>query len=297
MDGTIRHVQHLIMLSILPAQSANEPAPFAPGDSHRLHVAILPRSRRLAPEEPPPLAVRPTPSLSSFLHRPRVLAQRRESFRVGPSELRQSEAGDEGDRALDVSGVPVLDDFLELSPQGRWQFHRARLGFARGPHESSHRVGAGREPVGPLEAVEERLLFGGEAHSKESNRGSVGSGFPHAFNRNLTHIYVLCNLVKHRGRNHPPTRLGPPQLPAPPRSSENRGRAAPRLSSLTNRAAARSGRPVSHDPLGNTGYLASARLAVGRMSFRPIALPFHRSGVRCFAGSDGKVYHREPAHF
>lgn len=198
MDGTVRHVQHLIMLSILPAQSANEPAPFAPGDSHRLHVATLPRSRRLAPEEPPPLAVRPTPSLSSFPHRPRVLAQRREPFRVGPSELRQSEAGDEGDRALDVSGVPVLDDFLELSPQGRWQLHRARLGFARGPHESSHRVGAGREPVGLLEAVEERLLFGGEAHSKESNRGSVGSGFPHAFNRNLTHIYVLCNLVKHR---------------------------------------------------------------------------------------------------
>jgi hypothetical protein len=101
------------------------------------------------------------------------------------------------------------------------------LGFARGPHESSHRVGAGREPVGPLEAVEERLLFGGEAHSKESNRGSVGSGFPHAFNRNLTHIYVLCNLVKHRGAAPPTNPLG---TPAAPRAAPKLRKQGPRCS-------------------------------------------------------------------
>lgn len=156
------------------------------------------------PEEPPPLAVGPAPSLSSFLHRPRVVAQRRKPFRVGPSELRQSETGNEGDRALEVPGVSVLDDLLELPPQGRWQLHRPRLGFARDPHERSYRIGAGREPVGPLELVEERLLLGGEAHSKESSRGRVGSGVPHVFNTNLTDIYVLCNFVKHRGAS-PPT--------------------------------------------------------------------------------------------
>ncbi len=195
MDGTIGHVQHLIMLSILPAQSTNEPAPFAPGDSHRLHIATLPRSRRLAPEEPPPLAVRPASSLSSFLHGPRVLAQGRKPFRVGASELRQPETGDEGDRTLDVPDVTVLDDLLELPPQGRWQLHRAGSGFTRDPHERPHRVRAGREPVVPLEAVEKRLLLGGEAHSEKSSRKSAGSGVPHAYNTNLTDIYVLCNFV------------------------------------------------------------------------------------------------------
>ena len=118
---------------------------------------------------------------------------------MGPGELRQPETDDEGDRALDVPGVPVLDDLLELPAQGRWQLHRTRLRFARDPHESSNRVGAGREPVGPLKAVEERLLLGGEAHSKESSRGRVGSGVPHAYNTNLTDIYKLCNFVKQRG--------------------------------------------------------------------------------------------------
>jgi len=186
-DGTIRDVQHLIMLSILAAQSADESASFAPGDRHRLHVATLPQTRRLAPEEPPPLAVGPASTFSSFLHRPRALAQGREAFRVGPSELRQSEARHEGDRALEVSGVTVLDELLELPAEGRRQLHRPRSGFARGPNERSHRVRAGRESVVPLEVVEQRLLFGAEAHSEESSRGSVGSGVPHAFNTILTH--------------------------------------------------------------------------------------------------------------
>jgi hypothetical protein len=73
-DGTVRDVQHLIMLSILSAQSADEPASFAPGYRHRFHVATLPRFRRLAPEEPPALAVRPASSLSSVLHGPCAFA-------------------------------------------------------------------------------------------------------------------------------------------------------------------------------------------------------------------------------
>jgi hypothetical protein len=178
-DGTVRDVQHLIMLGVLSAQSADEPTPLAPGDRHRFHVATLPRFRRLAPEEPPSLAVRPASSLSSILHRPGAFAQGRQSFRVGPSELRQPETQDQGDCALEVSGIAVLDELFELPVQGRWHRHRSRLGFARGPHEGSHRIGAGREPVLALEAVEERLLLGGQAHSEKSSRGSVGSGVPH----------------------------------------------------------------------------------------------------------------------
>jgi len=76
-DGTVRDVQHLIMLSVLAAQSADESAPFAPRDRHRLHVATLPQTRELAPEEPPSLAVGPSATLSAVLYRPGALAQGR----------------------------------------------------------------------------------------------------------------------------------------------------------------------------------------------------------------------------
>ena len=188
MDGTERDVQHLIMLGVLSAQSADEPAPFAPRDRHRLHVATLPRFRRLAPEEPPSLAVGPASPLSSILHRPGAFAQGRESLRVGPGELREPETGHEGDRALEVSGVSVLDDLLELPEQGRRHRHRPRLGLARGTHQRSNRIGAGRELVVPLEAVEKRLLLRGKAYSEKSGRGRVVSGVPHVFYTNLTHI-------------------------------------------------------------------------------------------------------------
>ena len=195
MDGTIRDVQHLIMLSILAAQSADESASFAPGDRHRLHGATVPQPRRLAPEEPPPLAVRPSASLASVLHGPGSLPEGWKALRVGPGELHQPEARDEGDRPLEVSGIAVLDDLLELASQGRRQLHRPRERRARGSHERSHRVRAGREPVVSLEAVEKRLLFRSEAHSEKASRGSVGSSVPHAFNTNLTHIYELCLIV------------------------------------------------------------------------------------------------------
>ena len=191
MDGTVRDVQHLIMLRVLSAQSADEPAPLAPGDRHRFHVATHPRFRRLAPEEPPPLAVRPLSSLSAILHRPRAFAQRGKALRMGPSELREPETGREGHRTLEVSGVAVLDQLFELSLESRWHRHRFRSGFARRSHEGAHRVGAGREPVVPPKAVEKRLFLGGEAYSEKSSRGGVGSGVPHAFNRNLTYIYTL----------------------------------------------------------------------------------------------------------
>ena len=188
MDGTVRDMQHLIMLSILSAQSADEPAPFAPGDRHRFHVATHPRFRRLAPEEPPALAVGPSSTLAAILHRPSALAQGRKAFRVGTSELRQPEARHEGDRTLEVSGITVLDELLELPLKGRWHRHRPDRGFARGSNERPHRIGAGREPVIPLEAIEERLFLKREANSKESSRGSFGSGVPHVFYTNLTHI-------------------------------------------------------------------------------------------------------------
>ena len=123
MDGTVGDVQHLIMLGVLSAQSADEPAPFAPGDPHRFHVATLPRFWGLTPKEPPSLAVRPSATLASLLHGPSAFAQGRKSLRVGPREFRQPEARGEGDRPLQVPGVPVLDDLLELAPQRRRKLH------------------------------------------------------------------------------------------------------------------------------------------------------------------------------
>jgi hypothetical protein len=86
-DGTERDVQHLIMLRVLSAQSADKPAPFAPGDPHRFHVATRPRSRKLSPEEPPTLPVRPSPSLASLARRPCAIAQGGDVFGVGASQL------------------------------------------------------------------------------------------------------------------------------------------------------------------------------------------------------------------
>jgi hypothetical protein len=53
-DWAERDMQHLIMLGVLTAQSANKPAPFAPGDPHLFHVATHPVSRTYGPRSPRP---------------------------------------------------------------------------------------------------------------------------------------------------------------------------------------------------------------------------------------------------
>jgi hypothetical protein len=87
-DWAERDVQHLIMLGVLTAQSANKSAPFAPRDPHLFHVATLPYVRDLWPEESPSLAVRPASVPSPIGRRPRVFAQGRHPFGVGPRKLR-----------------------------------------------------------------------------------------------------------------------------------------------------------------------------------------------------------------
>lgn len=85
MDWAERDVQHLIMLGVLTAQSADEPTPLAPRDPHRLHFANQPCVGDLSPEESPTLAIRPTPVPAPFGRGPCALAQGRHPFGVGPS--------------------------------------------------------------------------------------------------------------------------------------------------------------------------------------------------------------------
>jgi hypothetical protein len=83
-DGAERDMQHLIMLGVLTAQSADKPAPFAPRDPHRFHVATTLYLGDLRPEESPSLTVGLVPVPPPFGFRPRVLAQGRHPFGVGP---------------------------------------------------------------------------------------------------------------------------------------------------------------------------------------------------------------------
>jgi hypothetical protein len=179
MDGTVRYVQHLIMLGVLSAQSANEPAPRAPSLPYCLHFATQPLCEGLAPEEPPTLAIRPSSALASAGRGARVLAQRRQPFRVDPSELPEPKGQDKCHRTVEIPGVAVLDDLLEFVPQRRRNAD-VRGACIRGPaHQRPHRFRAIAEIVRRSELFEERLFFQGEAHTKKTGRGSVGSSSSH----------------------------------------------------------------------------------------------------------------------
>ena len=78
MDGTERDVQHLIMLGVLTAQSADESASLTPRhDTERFHFATPIFPGDLALEESPTLSVPPAPRVGSVRLVPGVLAQRR----------------------------------------------------------------------------------------------------------------------------------------------------------------------------------------------------------------------------
>jgi hypothetical protein len=153
-DRTVGDVQDLIMLGVLSAQSADESTAFAPGDPHRLHVATLPRWRELTPEEPPTLPVHPAPAVPPPARRARMLAQRRNVFGVRASQLPDPEGQDERDRAPQIPGISVLDEFLELVPKRRWDLDRGRKGLHPAANERPHRVRPRREFVVRSEPLE-----------------------------------------------------------------------------------------------------------------------------------------------
>ncbi len=180
MDGTVRNVQHLIMLGVLSAQSADEPAAFAPRDPHRLHVATLPQRGSLAPEEPPTLAVRPPSVRPPTVHRPCAIAQGRNVFGVRSGQLPDAQGEDERDRALQIVGISVLHELLEFPPKRRGQLDRGFGRRGRATNERPNRLGLRRELVLGSVPLEERLFLGRKAHSEKVGRGSWGLGGPHA---------------------------------------------------------------------------------------------------------------------
>jgi hypothetical protein len=177
--GTIRNVQHLIMLGVLTAQSADEPAPRAPRLPYCLHFATQPQSEGLAPEEPPTLAIRPSPTLASSGGRACVVAHRCEPFAVDPPDLPQPEGQEQRHRAVEIPSVAVLDELFEFVPQSRGNAHVRRASIRRSAYQRPDRFGAIREFVRRSELFEERLFFQGEAHSEKTSRGSVGPSSSH----------------------------------------------------------------------------------------------------------------------
>jgi hypothetical protein len=173
-------MQHLIMLGVLSAQSADEPTPRAPRLPYRLHFATQPRVEGLAPEEPSTLAIRSSPTLAASGRGARVLAQRRQPFRVDPPDLPQSERQDQRHRAVEIPGISVLDELLEFVTQRSRNADVGRASLRRPTHQRPDRFGAIREFVLRSEPFEERLFFQGEAHAEKSSRGSVGSSGSHA---------------------------------------------------------------------------------------------------------------------
>jgi hypothetical protein len=138
MDWAERDVQHLIMLGVLTAQSANKSTPLAPRNPHRLHFANQPCVGDLAPEESPTLAVRSASVPTSFGGRPRALAQRRHPFDVGPGKLPEPEIQDDRQSAVQIPSIAVLDDLLQFRAQSRGELDRGRGGTARASDEAPH---------------------------------------------------------------------------------------------------------------------------------------------------------------
>lgn len=142
------------MLRVLTAQAADEAASLTPGDPHRSYVRCHPLSRGLPPEEPPPLPVRSSSALASLARRTRVVPQRRQPLRVGPGQLRDPGVNGERERAVQVRGVSLLDQLLELVAEHRGELRPLGGRLRRLAHESAHRIGATRELARSAELVE-----------------------------------------------------------------------------------------------------------------------------------------------
>jgi len=158
------------MLGVLTAQSADEPAPLAPADPHRIHGATVARPRELAPEELPTLLVRPTAPGAALAQLARAPTQLGESVAVVRDQLPQPGFERELDRAGDRREVAVLDELLELGTPRRGQLDGLGALGRRLPQEGADGV----RPIVELpvddEPVERAVLLGGKTNAKKAAR-------------------------------------------------------------------------------------------------------------------------------
>ena len=95
-------------------------------------------------------------------------------------KLTDPKGQDERDGAVQIPGISVLDELLELALQGRRDLDRGGGCFHRLTYEGPDRIGARPEFVVRSEPFEVRLFLGGEAHTEEMGRRSYGSSGSHS---------------------------------------------------------------------------------------------------------------------
>ncbi len=158
------------MLGVLTAQSADEPAPLAPSDPHRIHGATSCRPRELAPEELPTLPIRAASSVPSFAQLACPAPKLLEPVAVVRDELQELDLEGVLHGAGDRREVTVLDEDLELASPGHGDLHRAGTIDTGLAQEAPHGVGTARQssvrPV-PLEPL---LFLGRQSNAEESAR-------------------------------------------------------------------------------------------------------------------------------
>ncbi len=173
-------MQHLIMLRVLTAQPADESTSFAPRNAQRFHVCNLPFDRRLAPEESPPLAIRPFSDAATIGHVARVGPHLFPRVPVEPGDLGQPELQGDREGLLWVPGIPELDQLREFFGQSRRKLGGTYAGLRSFVHERADRVRCGREAAHPPKLFEPSVLLEREAHPQESGRTAGPFGVSHA---------------------------------------------------------------------------------------------------------------------
>jgi len=161
------------MLGVLTAQSANEPAPFAPTDPHGVHGAPFSPTRKLAPEELPTLSIHTPSPVAAFAQLAGVATELGEPVAVRGDELPEPHLERVLQRAGDRREVPVLDELLELAKSAGGDLHGGRRNRSGLPQEASNGFRAGGQfSVGPV-LLESGFLLGAEADPEESARGRL----------------------------------------------------------------------------------------------------------------------------
>ena len=161
------------MLGVLTAQSADEPAPLAPADPHRVHDATVPRTRELAPEELPTLPVRAASSVAALAELAGVAAKLRESLAVVGDQFRKQDLEGVLHGGGDRREVAVLDELFELPQAGGGELDGPGALLVRFPQEAADGLRAvGEVPAGSV-PLEPALLLGAESNPEDSIRRRV----------------------------------------------------------------------------------------------------------------------------
>ncbi len=183
MDGAVGDVQHLIMLRVLSAQSADQSAPFAPRNPHRFHLGSIPCG--LSTKEAAALPIRTLSDRTSLRAGPGLSAQGRQSLRVDPAEFRKPEGECQHQGTRPVCGVPVLHDLVELGLEGDRQRTDRRWALQSFGHQLTHHFRAAGQMAALLELTQRLQFLGGESNPEEPTRRGLSQGGSHAFNRVL----------------------------------------------------------------------------------------------------------------